>query len=429
MAQGAPDGPRKVLGWPTIWIAAAIILSVTIGSGVLLFWIYPPPGSKEALDIIRTAGTLGVGTGGAAALLLHARRQRSTEESNEITREANKDTRYDAEERRITELQAQANEHLGSESAPVRLGALTLLGRLANKYPNHRQEIVDILCGYLRMPFDHPDWISPRHAEDEDSLNRRRKESQQELQVRLTVQRMLAEHLVEVGDQGDGDPAERFWKEIRIDLRGAVLVDFSLPACRVNAGLFDHARFVGSARFSYSRFLGIASFRQAVFDGAAVFREVDFRDSRGFRGISRFQGARFSGHATFVDSKFDEGDFSGARFEGLTQFNRATFGGVAKFKRARFLGRIEFEGVDFAKTALWDDARRLWKGDFFHGNYPDKLPNGWIMKEPEAGEVGRITGESGVWGYIVRANGAQSVVTDLSGGSPRVFEADSHAGE
>ena len=51
------------------------------------------------------------------------------------------------------ELYAKAVEQLGHEKAPVRLGALYSLERLAEDKPERRQIIVDVICAYLRMPF------------------------------------------------------------------------------------------------------------------------------------------------------------------------------------------------------------------------------------------------------------------------------------
>lgn len=63
----------------------------------------------------------------------------------------------DALERRITELWSKAVEHLGRTKATVRLSALHALARLAQDNPGHRQTTIDVLCGFLRMPFVPPD--------------------------------------------------------------------------------------------------------------------------------------------------------------------------------------------------------------------------------------------------------------------------------
>src|SRR5439155_13379248 len=61
----------------TLW--AVLIILVGVGAAVWLLLAYAGANPQTQLDAIRTAGTLVVGTGGAAALLLAARRQRATE--------------------------------------------------------------------------------------------------------------------------------------------------------------------------------------------------------------------------------------------------------------------------------------------------------------------------------------------------------------
>ena len=59
-----------------------LIVLVGVGATVWLLLAYTGGNAdtnRVQLDAIRTAGTIVVGTGGAAALLLAARRQRSTE--------------------------------------------------------------------------------------------------------------------------------------------------------------------------------------------------------------------------------------------------------------------------------------------------------------------------------------------------------------
>src|SRR5205823_8499889 len=128
-------------------------------------------GPQIQLDTIRTAGTLVVGTGGAVALLLTARRQRYTELTLVHTDR-------DVTERRVTELYGKAADQLGSDKAPVRLAGLYALERLAQGNPVHRQTIVNLICAYLRMPF-----VSDTGDRSEEG------------EVRQTAQSLLAGHL------------------------------------------------------------------------------------------------------------------------------------------------------------------------------------------------------------------------------------------
>jgi hypothetical protein len=174
-----PPTPRPLSNW-TIAAGALVVLAVAAVVWFVLLRRYGGQGAQVQLDVIRTAGTLVVGTGGAVALLLTARRQRYTEL-------ALVHTDRDATERRITELYTKAADQLGSEKAPVRLAGLHALERLAQNTPEQRQTIVDVICAYLRMPYTPPDEQLP--AEDAPAEAHTRYENRrQEQQVRLTAQ-------------------------------------------------------------------------------------------------------------------------------------------------------------------------------------------------------------------------------------------------
>ncbi|SEO62859.1 pentapeptide repeat-containing protein [Amycolatopsis saalfeldensis] len=205
--------------------AAAVLLLSTLGGG--------SPQDSARLDALRTAANIVVGTGGAAALLLAARRQRSAELDLE-----QKD--HDATQRRITEMYGKAADQLGADKAPVRLAGLYALERLAQEHRFQRQTIVNVLCAYLRMPFD---------------------ESAGETQVRKAAQRILTVHLHPAEDGGDA----WFWPDIDLDLDGADLFDFSLKYCHVRSAVFAHARFFGATTFRGAAFATKADFTRATF--------------------------------------------------------------------------------------------------------------------------------------------------------------------
>jgi len=70
-----------------------------------------------------------------------------------VTYRTYRQTRTEQDRTYERELYAKAVEQLGHEKAPVRLGALYSLERLAEDKPERRQIIVDVICAYLRMPF------------------------------------------------------------------------------------------------------------------------------------------------------------------------------------------------------------------------------------------------------------------------------------
>ncbi|MEV4811364.1 hypothetical protein [Micromonospora avicenniae] len=84
------------------------------------------------VESIRTGLTIGAAVTGAFALLLAFRRQQLAERTQQATE-------YDAGEKRVTGLYVKAVDQLGSDKAPVRLGGLYALERLAQDNPAHRQ--------------------------------------------------------------------------------------------------------------------------------------------------------------------------------------------------------------------------------------------------------------------------------------------------
>jgi hypothetical protein len=129
---------------------------------------------------------------------------------------------------------------LGRDKAPVRLGGLYALERLAQDNPAHRQTIVNVICAYLCMPFSPAAPASKSEPGTTQALEVPAAEAeastlalgdteigrwQQERQVRLTAQRILAEHLRDdrAQDQRSTEPpSQRFCltsalREFRVD--------------------------------------------------------------------------------------------------------------------------------------------------------------------------------------------------------------------
>lgn len=343
----------RVLSEGTIWIWGIILVGVALLSagGMLYFFGNDPRGSSR-LESIRIASTVVVGTGGAAALLLTARRQRFTE--------------LDGTERRITELQAKAAEQLGHEKAAVRLAGLYSLERLGQDHPGYRQTMTDIIAAYLRMPYSPPEtsqligiprerrhtrkpaWMRPNRPEAPYTPDDRR----QEQQVRLAAQRILERHLAPGGEYR---PNAEFWDDIDLDLAGATLENFSLRNCRLRRANFDRARFFGD----------FASFAGMQISGAALFRNAEFKCKyawfKGFECASygpRFTGAQLSEFSDFESCKFKEADFARATLGRTVSFFRAKFDGTALFESVEFhAGKdVSFQGAVFSGFASFNRA-------------------------------------------------------------------------
>lgn len=242
------------------------------------------------IEVARTALAAAAGVGAAVTLMLAVRRQRHQEL-------ATAHATHDAAERRITELSTKAVEQLGSDQAPVRLGGLYALERLAEHNPVLQQTIVDVICAYLRMPYTLPpskaasaEPAVPRAAIAGISASGGR-DPYEERQVRLTAQRILAEHLrFEYPEHRwwrlrTVDPNARYWPGIRLDLTGATLIDLDLRNCRISDSRFGGATFSGPAAFGETTFSGPIWFDKATFSDDARFDKVRGLETAKLSGV------------------------------------------------------------------------------------------------------------------------------------------------
>ncbi|MEU1883465.1 pentapeptide repeat-containing protein [Streptosporangium sp. NPDC020072] len=355
--------PRPV-GW---WIVPATLAVGGAFTAVAWWLLTGLSGLSGAVlvtarvEIIRTALAAGVGMGGAITLMLAFRRQRHQEIATAITE-------HDAAERRITELYTKAAEQLGSDKAPVRLAGLYALERLAQDTPALRQTIVDVISAYLRMPYTLPAQTSrsdkiraaQRAARTRTSPTSQKNghDPHEERQVRLTAQRILADHLHYPTPpdpakrrrwQRPAAPSTRFWPNIRLDLTDATLIDLNFTSCRIAEARFDRANFQGHAVFEKATFQRSAGFAGANFHGHVAFVEANFQ------GLARFEGANFHGHAIFAKVTFQgHAEFEKANFQGHSVFEETTFQRPARFEGTTFQRPARFEGTTFQGSAVFE---------------------------------------------------------------------------
>lgn len=232
---------NKVLpAWAVMLATASVVALTAAAVTAVLMWLDLAKLSTNdrttvQLDALKIGLSVGVGSGGVFALYLAARRQRTTELDLAQRAAAQASADVDATERRITELYTKAAEQLGSDKAVVRLAGLYAMERLAQANPRHRQTVVEVFCGYLRMPFIMNDASTKENDPGHDL---------QELQIRRATQRILHRHLIP--DHGlTNEPNPDYWGEMDLDLTGATLVSFGLGNTSVGFADFRRATFVG----------------------------------------------------------------------------------------------------------------------------------------------------------------------------------------
>ncbi|WP_433126522.1 pentapeptide repeat-containing protein [Micromonospora sp. CA-240977] len=372
--------------WALGAVIAACLLAFAVVVGPWLLTQHPREGltaeqALKASNDVRTTlvqALAGLAVAGGLAVTYSTYRQNQRDQAD---RRAEQDRSHQLNvARHVNDLYTKAVEQLGHDQAPVRLGALYSLAQLAQANPDNRQTVVDVLCAYLRMPYTRPEDLRILPTRPEDLLKRPTHQQQriaaQELQVRLTAQRLLADHLrapagISGTDAQDLEPSpnEPFWPGIRLDLNGANLIDLFL----------DRAS-IARARFYRSTFTGTTWIHQATFTGGTTFSE-----------------ATFTGEATFHETTFTQGAmFHKATFKGDASFNWAALGS-ATFSEATFAGRATFHDVTYSKISLSE----AWVLNLDHPGYKPGAPAprcvwpaGWsICPDPDDGTQGWLVSE------------------------------------
>jgi hypothetical protein len=235
---------------------------------------------------------------------------------------------------------ATAAGQLGSDKPPaVRLAGVYAMAGLADDWEESRQTCVDVLCGYLRIPY------APDPGDGEERLA-----FLADREVRYTVIRIIAAHL-RAG-------ARVSWQGKDFDLTGVVFDGGDFTDAEFSGGRvkFIGAKFSGvGANFGGAKFSGSrVDFHLAKFSGAAVaFYNAEFSG-----GMVAFYGAEFSGGmVAFGGAKFSgaEVDFYDAEFSGSrVGFTAAKFsGGVVNFGRAKFSGgEVGFTAAEFSGSEV-----------------------------------------------------------------------------
>ncbi|MFC6124838.1 pentapeptide repeat-containing protein [Mycolicibacterium llatzerense] len=339
-------------------LLAAVSFAVVGGVGIVLlatwilrFLIHTSTKDADPIDITKLSFTVAAGVGAAVALVVAYRRQR------------------DVEQGRFVERFGAAAAQLGDHDVAVRIAGVYAMAGVADESAGQRrQQCIDVLCGYLRLPYS-PDLGSnhqtklvvtepPGTSPDGTPIGQRERHlefRQNDKEVRATIVRVIADHLRD---------HEYRWSAYDFDFRTAYLEDVS----------FEGATFEGTTRFDTASFFGTAVFDGASFSGPAGFNETTFFDEAWFdrtrfscnatfgkatfTKIARFSRATFSDEASFAEATFfGEALFAQATFSGNAWFAQASFSRDAWFRTTKFSGTAWFGSATFSREADFDNAK------------------------------------------------------------------------
>lgn len=396
-----------------LWLHIALFFGIAVASVFGLWLIFQglfSAGLKDELkiEVIRLILYIIAGIGGVFALVIAYRRQ-GLNEAAEIRVE-----RAEAREESkvFNERFKSASEQLSSEQAANRLAGAYAMAGLADDWDQGRQTCINVLCAYLRMPFDPPTGELPPEGADSAERAEHRAEERarsQEAQVRETIVSAIRARLREAPTAG------RTWHSCDFDFTKAYFDDADFSGILVTGGVmsfrkivhrtglldfnglvvtggqvvFDEAVFSdGRVRFSKAKISGgHVKFNAAVFAGGRIsFNEaalaggkvsfyaaectggqISFYKTRFSGGVTRFISTSFSGSQVY----FNEAEFSG----GHVDLNAAKFSsGKVDLSGARYVGG-EIETADFQSYPV-----RLLPNSRLGDRIADclKLPPGWV---------------------------------------------------
>jgi hypothetical protein len=361
---------RRVRSWVRRWLRGlsllpAVCLAVAGGVAIVLLatWIlrnliHTSSKAADPIDITKLSFTVAGGVGAAVALVVAYRRQR------------------DIEQGRFVERFGAAAAQLGDRDVAVRIAGVYAMAGVADESTGlRRQQCIDVLCGYLRLPYspelgsNHQSKLvltEPLTGDDGSPLGQQERHleyRQNDKEVRATIVRVIADRV------GAGEP----WSACSFDFRTAHLEDVNLSLAVFDGPIwFDKTTFSGNTWFSPATFSSFTSFDGATFCGGASFAHAKFSgytrfDGATFSSDARFDGATFSGDASFGKATFSKRAwfsnatfskrawFSNATFSGGASLNKTTFSGPANFM-ATFFGETEFDAATFSGDARFDGA-------------------------------------------------------------------------
>lgn len=347
-------------GW---WLMITMLLAVAL-FGAVTALLLSLDRTTSVSESIRTGGLVSAAVVALYALWLNDRRRRVEESRHDLERRSNEQAR----ERAADERFARAVELLGHDADQVRVGAVHALAGLARSRSSYVQTVLDVLCAYLRRPFDHPDYVENRTAERPLWEPADERIADQEKQVRLAAQRVISELLLE-GRQEDG-------KFPDLDLTGALLDYIDLSGRAIGHLVLRDAQLHGTTRLTMTEINGDAWFTRAVSYGRLDCDNVVFRGRCNFPHLIAhdrvsFEGAHFQQGAVFLSSEFH---------------GPVTLAGSA-FTKSVDLRRTLFRGDLDLRCQLPSPVRPGTGGMTVSPGRDIHLPDGWAVHND--GRIGR----------------------------------------
>lgn len=279
------------------------------------FFVRPNIGASSSkpvdlLEMSKLVLTVVAGLGGGVAIVVAFRRQRVQEAAHELTAAAHElaaEAHSRDDLRILNERFVSAAKLLGDKESPaIRMAGVHAIASLADDWADERQMCIDVLCAYLKLPYD------PESSPEG------------EREVRFVVLSVIASRLTESPDVS--------WHGCRLDLRAATFDGGDMSGMTLAESTLD---FTGAT----FRGNGINLSGTKLEGGSLIFSDVIVTGTMNLEGLKMS-----SGLVSFHGANISEGRISlcGAL---LVRSSRLDFTNVKLETGAIDLGRLRI-GLD-----------------------------------------------------------------------------------
>ncbi|HET6286077.1 MAG TPA: hypothetical protein VFG15_04910 [Amycolatopsis sp.] len=277
---------KRLLKSPLLW---TLLSSVVVLIGVTA-WLLTDRATSRG-DALKTGALAGGAIAALYGLWLNDRRRRTEEDRHEIERSRISDERF-----------AKSIELLGHEADQVRVGAMHSLAGLARTRPEYRQTVLDVLCAYLRRPFEHPSFAAAA-GEKDDWSDEDRAAAERERLVRRAAERLIRDILPHAGTTGP---------TFSLNLSDARLDDLGLNGRRVGWFGADRSKVLTYLNLAEAELAGKVSLRQVTIHGrldvtGATFKRPVLLDDLVVKAPVDFSVATFAEPPSLEGAKFPAG--------------------------------------------------------------------------------------------------------------------------
>ncbi len=276
----------------------------------------------------------------------------------------------------------KAVELLDSAHSYTRLGGVHALVRLADEYLTDQalqaeekhlegQRIVDVLCAYIRSPFELTshyyeltrEELTGFYADSPEKFSADRAAFREEAHIRQTLIEKISDRMRwslagGVAEFPRGYPEHDCvvpgsWSGFTYDFSGSV---FFYPVDFVRTFWGETTNFAGCTYFSRVQFSGSFFAQGALFCRSNYHEDTAFNGSY-YAGNADFSGSLYHGANDFMGCAYGEAaSFKGSVFDGWVGFTDSSYSGSADFSASMYRAGCDFSSSHYRQQAIFENS-------------------------------------------------------------------------